>query len=86
MYRREFWEKRPFKDMNDEDEEWLKRPDIKPVVRSQSSLDNGKPRMIATIHPGNTSPKKGARFEKASAELDREVRRCLSASLVAQSH
>ncbi len=97
MYRREVWEQTPFPDSNDEDGQWQRTLGVE-MIKSQSSirklnfigsshelgLGPDGPRMVATIHPGNTSPKKGARFEKASAELDAQVRRCIQSLIVAQ--
>lgn len=91
MYRREFWEAHPFPDQNDEDTTW-QNAGVAQHVRSCSSLfkvcgcpEPDGPRMFATIHKGNTSPKAGARFQVASAELEAAVRTLLQSSFVAQS-
>jgi hypothetical protein len=83
MYRRDLWERTPFPDAKDEDTAWCRKIGAANIARC-SSLVDGEPRMVATIHRHNTSHKGGARYGKASAELDAAVRSCLSLPNVAQ--
>jgi glycosyltransferase involved in cell wall biosynthesis len=83
LYRRALWESLPFPDMNDEDVAWLRQVGAARIGR-QPSVFMGVVRMVATIHKGNTSAKKGARYQKASPELDAAVRACIGRGLVAQ--
>ncbi len=90
MYRREAWEREPFPDKTPEDTHWCGNGSGAGKVFSQSSfgavmggdglLHVCRLQMVQTIHKGNASPKRGARFQPASAELERAVR-----SIIAQN-
>lgn len=85
LYKREVWERNPFPDSMVEDTTWenqLKKLGVKIV--SRSSIRDGKPLMIATIHSANTSKKIGAAFKPSGDEMERQVRSLLAASIVAQ--
>lgn len=84
MYWRSVWEKQPFIEvLGDEDSKFEEAVGYQHVATA-SSLDGGSPRMVARIHPGNTSPKGGARYEVAKPELAEAVKACLATSIVAQ--
>jgi hypothetical protein len=93
LYRRALWEEIPFPDMNDEDVAWLRKMGAQRIGRQSSLVESFGDgcvaklvgvSMVATIHRGNTSAKKGARYQKASPELDAAVRACIGRGLVAQ--
>jgi len=83
LYRREVWERVPFPDAMEEDTTWQHQVGAE-HIQSQSSVADGRPRMVARIHNHNTSPKVGARYEPASAELAAAVRACMASTIVAQ--
>ncbi len=99
LYRREVWEKHPFPDATPEDTVWqnglpkgsvLSESSVQPSVTfTPMNVPLTKPMrlmMVQTIHKGNASPKRGARFQPASPEIEAAVRKVLAsqAALVAQ--
>jgi len=93
MYWRSVWEQHPFiETLGDEDAKFEQAVGFD-KVQTQSSITicgNFKPsdttgypwpRMVARIHPGNTSPKCGARYEKATQELTAAVLACIRAPI-----
>jgi hypothetical protein len=86
LYKREVWGRVPFPDQTDEDTTWqnMVGPSRVASVSSLYGRDPHKttlgdvPRMVQTIHKRNGSPKVGARFQPASAELGRAVREILA--------
>lgn len=93
MYWRSAWEQHPFIEVaGDEDSKFEQAVGFDKVA-TQTSVgpcpsaywDSGLfPRMVARIHPGNTSKKGGARYEKATPELEAAVLSCIASSIVAQ--
>ncbi len=81
LYRRSLWEQRPFPDAPSEDTVWLRSLPAG-MLKRQTSVVDGVPRMVATIHKGNTSKK--PRFPKADSDMERAVRSVLFPSNVAQ--
>jgi len=90
MYWRSVWEQHPFiETIGDEDSKFEYAVGFDKVHTQSSVYSPGwqfdyQVRMVARIHPGNTSPKGGARYEKASPELREAVLSCLKPSIVAQ--
>ncbi len=78
LYRREAWEREPFPDKTPEDTHWCGNGNGAGKVFSQSSVTPAGPMMVQTIHKGNASPKRGARFQPAGPEMERAVREILS--------
>ncbi len=75
MYRRELWEKIPFPDITPEDTTWQRQIGQENIA-AISSLRNGKPMMVQTIHGSNgAAHSSAARFDPASPELERIVRK-----------
>lgn len=90
MYWRSAWEQHSFiETLGDEDSKFEQAVGFDKVA-TQSTLGPGyhlgvrTPAMVARIHAGNTSPKGGARYEKASPELAAAVLSCIAPSIVAQ--
>ncbi len=97
MYYRETWERTPFMTTpGDEDSHFVHAVGESNLETQstiwqryeQTSRDDGlmhiEPRMVARIHPKNTSGKTGARYEKATPELEAAVKACIAPSIVAQ--
>lgn len=93
LYWRSAWERHPFMETaGDEDAKFEQAVGFENVATQSSVWDDPKSstptcnvRMVARIHPSNTSPKGGARYEKATPELTAAVLSCLSRCNVAQS-
>ncbi len=80
MYRREVWEKTPFPDQTPEDTTWQHQVGSHNIA-SISSIKNGRPMMIQTIHGGNAAASThGAIFQQADPENDRIVREILKSA------
>ncbi len=74
MYRRELWEKIPFPDCTPEDTTWQRQVGTDNIA-AISSLRNGEPMMIQTIHGSNgAAHSSAARFDPASPSLEKRVR------------
>jgi len=82
MYWRSAWERHPFIEVAGDEDSKFEQAVGFDKVHTQSTLPG--PRMVARIHPGNTSPKGGARYEKATPELAAAVLSCLQPSIVPQ--
>ncbi len=78
FYKREAWERVKFPDITPEDTTWQHQIGHD-NIRGCSSIVDGKPMMIQVLHGGNAAANaSGAIFEKASAELEKQVREILA--------
>jgi len=98
MYWRSVWEQHPFIEVAGDEDSKFEHAVGFDKVQTQSSIytfepcgtkelrhNRHSPMMVARIHPGNTSPKGGARYEKATPELRETVLSCLFPANVAHS-
>jgi len=86
MYWRSVWVEHQFiETAGDEDAKFQQVVGFENVATQSSVNLIAEPRMVARIHPGNTSKKGGARYEKATPELTAAVLSVLRPSFVAQS-
>lgn len=80
MYKRSVWERVPFPDQTPEDTTWQNQVGRERIL-SRSSLVEGDPGMIQTVHGKNASARiTVGRFEPASKELEAKVRAILGKS------
>lgn len=83
MYWRSVWEQHPFIEVIGDEDSKFQQAVGHANVATESTIPG--PRMIARIHAGNTSPKGGARYEKAMPELEAAVKACILPCNVAHS-
>ncbi len=92
MYWRSVWEQHPFIEVIGDEDSKFQQAVGHAKVETQSSVQDEWsgpahamkklpfPRMVARIHPGNTSKKGGARYEKATPDLEAAVKACIAPS------